>query len=145
MRLLAIGLVVAIAGCGVSENGAAPSATTSEGAETTVDPMTTTTLPTTTLSQEVPAEIVDEIVEKAATDLEVSVEEITVTTASRVVWRDSSLGCPQPGQVYMQVLTDGYHVLLDSPEGQLDYRADLGGRIVTCEDGNDPIPDSERS
>ncbi len=33
--------------------------------------------------------------------------EIEAISAVRVTWPDSSLGCPQPGMSYMQVLTDG--------------------------------------
>lgn len=53
----------------------------------------------------------------AASDLAkrlgVDVSAIEVVTAEVVVWPDSSLGCPQPGMYYLQVLTDGFRVLLE--------------------------------
>ena len=36
--------------------------------------------------------------------LDISVDEIKVLEARAVVWPDASLGCPQPGMVYVQVL-----------------------------------------
>ncbi len=38
--------------------------------------------------------------------------QLTVTRAEPVTWPDSSLGCPQPGIQYLQVLTPGYRIEL---------------------------------
>ena len=57
-----------------------------------------------------------DLIEKAKTDLAgrlaVSVNEITLVEAKSVVWPDASLGCPQPGMVYIQVPEDGLLIRL---------------------------------
>lgn len=42
-----------------------------------------------------------------------SKEEISLSGIRPVEWSDSSLGCPQPGMSYLQVITPGYLVILD--------------------------------
>lgn len=50
-----------------------------------------------------------------------------------VEFRDASLGCPQPGMAYAQVITPGYRVWLDANGRRFDVRvAGDGGRI--CDD-----------
>ena len=47
------------------------------------------------------------------------------STSSRpgaVTWNDGSLGCPEPGMFYTQALVDGYHVILQAGDEELDYR-----------------------
>jgi hypothetical protein len=44
--------------------------------------------------------------------LSVPIERIKVVTVSPAEWRDSSLGCPERGMMYTQVLTPGYKVTL---------------------------------
>ncbi len=39
--------------------------------------------------------------------------DIAVVSVEAVVWRDGSLGCPQPGMAYTQVLTDGARITLE--------------------------------
>lgn len=56
------------------------------------------------------------LVEQARQDLaqrlDIDPAEIEVVSMESVVWPDSSLGCPQPGMAYMQVLRDGYRIQL---------------------------------
>jgi len=40
-------------------------------------------------------------------------EEISLGGIRQVEWSDSSLGCPQPGMSYLQVITPGYLVILN--------------------------------
>jgi len=47
-----------------------------------------------------------------AAKLSVPIERIKIVSVSPVEWRDSSLGCPERGMVYTQVLTPGYKVTL---------------------------------
>ncbi|MCX7706544.1 MAG: hypothetical protein N2204_00860, partial [Anaerolineae bacterium] len=44
--------------------------------------------------------------------LGVSVADVTVTAWEPVDWPDASLGCPEPGKMYAQVITPGYQVML---------------------------------
>ena len=38
--------------------------------------------------------------------------EISIVASEEVTWPDSSAGCPQPGMMYLQVLTNGYLIEL---------------------------------
>lgn len=70
-----------------------------------------------------------DLIEKAQTDLSgrlaVSVNEIVLVEATSVVWPDASLGCPQPGMVYIQVPEDG--LLIRLQVGDLIYSYHSGG------------------
>lgn len=48
--------------------------------------------------------------------LKLPLDQITVISAETVTWPDASLGCPQPGMMYAQVLQAGMRILL-SAEG----------------------------
>ncbi len=70
--------------------------------------------------------------ETLAQELGVDEEEIAVERAEPVRWRDTSLGCPQKGMMYAQVITPGYRVWLQV-EGKT-YDVHVGsGRAVVCE------------
>jgi len=55
--------------------------------------------------------------------LNITTDDVSVVLLEEVVWSDAGLGCPEPGMVYAQVLTDGMRLILGA-EGQLyDYRS----------------------
>lgn len=57
--------------------------------------------------------------------------EIEVVRTEPVDWPDTSLGCPEPGQAYAQVITPGHIVVLKA-KGQ-EYEYHIGGdQVVTC-------------
>ena len=59
--------------------------------------------------------------------------QIAVVAVKAVNWPDTSLGCPEPGMVYAQVITPGYRILL-SYDGQVyEYHSDQGDRVVYCQ------------
>ena len=84
------------------------------------------------------------LIEKAKADLAnrlaVSTNEISLIEATSVTWPDSSLGCPQEGMVYTQVLTPGYLILLEHGGTTFEYHASSGDTIVTCENPSPPVP-----
>jgi hypothetical protein len=54
--------------------------------------------------------------------------------AESVEWPDTSLGCPEPGQAYAQVITPGYRIVLRVGEREYELHADrTGRRVVTCQ------------
>jgi hypothetical protein len=59
--------------------------------------------------------------------------EVRVVSAQAMRWNDGSMGCPQPGQSYMQALVDGYRVVLEARGRSYDYRTNLRGAFVLCE------------
>jgi hypothetical protein len=70
--------------------------------------------------------------------------EIALLEARHVTWPDSSLGCPQPGLMYMQVLTPGVLIRLDVEGREYRYHGRTGGRPLLClyPDG-EPLPGLE--
>ncbi|WP_026369158.1 hypothetical protein [Kallotenue papyrolyticum] len=65
-------------------------------------------------------------------------EAIEVIDAEAVEWPDSSLGCPQPGMMYMQVITPGYRVVLEHGGQRYTFHTDAGRRAVRCDAGRPP-------
>jgi len=128
--------VVLLAACGSEaelDESAGPSTTQPDDSTTTTDP-----------GLAVPDDVVIAAINQAAVDTEFDTESLQVMSAQQVVWSDGSLGCSQEGQSYIQVLTDGYWVTLESPEGELDYRATLEGEFQRCEDGQPPVSIPDR-
>lgn len=57
--------------------------------------------------------------------LSISQSEITTNEVESITWNDSSLGCPEPGMMYLQVLIPGYRILLKAKGKVYDYRTSL--------------------
>jgi hypothetical protein len=57
---------------------------------------------------------------------------IILIRAEAVDWPDSSLGCPQPGMMYLQVITPGYRLVLGADGVSAEYHTDVTGRFVVC-------------
>ncbi len=70
--------------------------------------------------------------ETLAEHLNVPVHTIEVDTVRAVEWSDSSIGCPQPGQAYLQVITPGHKVSL-RVAGKLHFVHEANGRALVCE------------
>ncbi len=62
----------------------------------------------------------------------VSEAQIAVVSAISEEWRDSSLGCPQPGGMYAQVITPGYRIVLEAGGKRYEYHTD-SSRVVLCQ------------
>lgn len=69
------------------------------------------------------AGLVDAAVSDLADRFGVGTNEITVVSAETVTWDDASLGCPQPGEVYAQVRTEGARVVLEHEDTSYAYHA----------------------
>jgi hypothetical protein len=84
-----------------------------------------------------PAGISDAILSALRQDLArrsgAAADAIRVVSARAMQWNDGSMGCPQPGQFYMQVIVDGFHVILEAQGRDYDYRTNTGGGFVLCE------------
>jgi hypothetical protein len=68
-----------------------------------------------------------------AKDLGLSAADIAVIAIEETTWNDSSLGCPQPGQNYLQVITPGYTITLEAQGKRYEYHADRNRRVVRCD------------
>lgn len=68
-----------------------------------------------------------------ARDLGVAEADIQLISGEPIEWRDSSLGCPKPDQVYLQVITPGYRFELEAQGRRFFYHTDTGKRVVRCD------------
>jgi len=67
--------------------------------------------------------------------------EISVVSVEAVQWPDASLGCPQPGMMYAQVITPGFRVVLEAEGLTYVYHTDRSDQIVLCHtDGENQAP-----
>jgi hypothetical protein len=78
------------------------------------------------------AAAVDAATTDAASHLGVSRDTLRVEQVQSRKWPDSSLGCPQPGQLYSQVVTPGYLIVISSGSHQLEYHTDERTRVTLC-------------
>jgi len=71
--------------------------------------------------------------------LGISSEEIEVIEVEEVEWPDTSLGSPEPGMVYAQVITPGCRITLEVA-GET-YEVHTGGQQMVLYDGEgNPLP-----
>jgi hypothetical protein len=82
---------------------------------------------------EVPGDLLTQILKDLQERKGIATEEITIERAEAVVWSDGSLGCPQPGMMYLQVLTPGYFVVLRVGDDLYNYHAGESGGFILCE------------
>lgn len=79
----------------------------------------------------------ESLIEMAKKDLaqrlSVSVGEISLVEAKPVVWPDSSMGCPQPGMVYLQIPEDGALIVLQFEGVSYEYHNGGSRGLFLCE------------
>jgi hypothetical protein len=77
--------------------------------------------------------------EDLASRLYIQSSEIELIKFEAVTWPDSSLGCPQPGMVYADVLTPGYLIILSAANKEFEYHASRGAEVFYCENPSPPV------
>jgi hypothetical protein len=77
--------------------------------------------------------------EDLAQRLSISATHIKVVDAKAVTWSNSSLGCPQPGMMYAEVLTAGYLIVLNTNNHDYEYHAGKGPDVFYCENPLPPV------
>ncbi|MBV9169622.1 MAG: hypothetical protein JOZ81_06030 [Chloroflexi bacterium] len=75
---------------------------------------------------------VNQATHDAAQRLSVSDTDISVDRVEPRQWPDASLGCPRQGDVYAQVVTPGYLIVVSGGGQQLEYHSDARGRVILC-------------
>lgn len=85
------------------------------------------------------AALVEEAKEDLSTRLKVALDRIALKSAQAVRWRDSSLGCPQPGMNYLTVITPGYLIKLEASGRVFEYHASTR-HVVFCDHPQPPLP-----
>lgn len=121
---LMIMMVFALAGCGAA---ATPAGTGGASTEATVTPGAPALS-----AGSVEATVAQALAQQAG----VSLDTLQLTAKTPQEWNDSSLGCPDPATMYMQVLTSGY--MLTFSDGSNTYEVhtnESGANAVLCENG----------
>jgi hypothetical protein len=83
---------------------------------------------------------VDAALAQAAAHLGVSPADLRVEQVEARQWPDSSLGCPQPGLMYSQIVTPGFLIVISGGGAgsgavkQLEYHSDARGNVVLCQE-----------
>lgn len=77
----------------------------------------------------------EELITLAKTDLAerlgIKIKEILVKSTTEKTWSDSSLGCPEKGKYYAQVITPGYLIIFETGERMYNYHTSLNW-VVFC-------------
>jgi hypothetical protein len=68
-------------------------------------------------------------------------ESIQVVSVEQVDWPDTSLGCPQEGQMYAQVIVPGQRVVFEADGEQYVYHTG-DGNVILCEEEEGTPPQS---
>ena len=83
---------------------------------------------------------VDQLSEMARNDLAIELgvdaDAIELVEVESVEWSNSSLGCPQEGMMYLQVLTPGYRLTLEVDGQRYVYHTDDRQHVVHCKAKN---------
>ncbi len=79
-----------------------------------------------------------------AAELGISSEKVTIHSFEPVEWSDASLGCPQPGMMYAQVITPGYRFLLQAEGKEYEVHTDQTGQSVAiCQPASGELNDPQ--
>ena len=80
---------------------------------------------------------IDAIVSLVKNDLNqktgVDLDKIYILEVEAVEWPDSSLGCGQPGTVYLPVITPGFRILLEADGQTYSYHTNTFNSFVLCD------------
>lgn len=67
-----------------------------------------------------------------ATRLALDPARIRLLSAEAVIWPDTSLGCPRPGEVYAQQTIPGYRLRLGANGQDYIYHTDTDSAVILC-------------
>lgn len=71
--------------------------------------------------------------------LGVDAGQVTVVSSAEVMWRDGSLGCPEPGMHYTQALVNGSRIVLESGGKQYHYHSGPSRPPFLCTNPQPPV------
>lgn len=117
----------ACVGTGASASGASGSAATTPGPSAPAVSGPPDASPGT-----VPADVLAPLITDAASRTGAAPDTITVVEARAMTWTTGALGCPQPGMMYTQVISNGWQVILSAGGTRIDYRTTGPGRFAVC-------------
>ena len=118
-------LILALAACGAPPPLPQNDSTPTDSTASSEQPM-----PKVTFSPELQT-TADKATTILSDALDVSPDDITILEVQRVEWSDASLGCPESGMMYAQVITPGYLVTAEvKGEEQMVHMNEKGHGVV---------------
>lgn len=78
------------------------------------------------------AELTALAIRRVQQQTDLSSEDVVVEVVSPIQWQDSSLGCPQPNQVYSDIQIDGYRIIISDGENSYLFHTD-SVQLIPCE------------
>ncbi len=71
--------------------------------------------------------------ESLARKYKLSEDQINLFSVEAMNWPDASLGCPQAGIVYAEVITPGFQILFEAAGQSYSYHTDNIDRVILCQ------------
>lgn len=138
VAVAATAVLLVVAGCGEpsTTRGSASTPTAAEREETVTESTQPSHGPTD--GPDGRRGVVADAVRDLARRLDVDPSQISVVSAEEVTWRDASMGCPRPGMMYPQVLTNGSRVVLEAEGRRYEYHAGGQRSAFLCENPEPP-------
>ncbi|MFQ5398390.1 MAG: hypothetical protein ACE5E7_02205 [Anaerolineae bacterium] len=102
--------------------------------------LSTNTVDTVPSQGGVPDDILAAVLDDFASRSGLSSEEATIVQAEAVTWQNSALGCPEKGQIYLQVMVQGYQIVIEGGSQTYDYRVNENGSIRLCTNAAPSLP-----
>lgn len=75
-------------------------------------------------------------------ELDLPTRRMRLVEVRPVQWTDSSLGCPQTGQTYTPMQTDGYRIVVAAGDGEYIFHSDFD-RVLPCDLADEQLPEAE--
>jgi hypothetical protein len=72
------------------------------------------------------------VIAAIAADLGLDEDEVQVLIVEPREWPDASLGCPEPGHAYADVITPGYLMVVQAGGEEFEFHTDERGSVVRC-------------
>lgn len=86
----------------------------------------------------------EQLITAAKTDLAsrfgVPTSASTLKSATRMVWSNTSLGCPKRGFMNLEVMTPGFLIVLSYRGRDHEYHSDNKGPPFLCDSAKAPVP-----
>lgn len=125
-----------ISGCGSAESGQTnlpmkPSELTNTPASQSR--ATPTNQPSVQLSPDQFASNGDYVIAKHAADFNLDPSTISLVSDEAVQWSSSALGCPKQDMMYMDVMTDGFRVVIAVNGVEYAYHANTSRNFFLCQ------------
>lgn len=133
---LAAAITLAVAACGGNDEERAAETQTAPPATETGAPVFPWDTPAAPSNETVPGDIETAARKLLAGELEADEGGFRLDGSERVQWSDASLGCPQEGMMYAQVITPGYKLVFDRAGASYAvYTNSDGSHTVVCRAG----------